>query len=349
MTAKPRHSTIPIFMPEMACPFRCIYCNQAVITASSQQLSEAAVRDTIEHYLATQRDGNRVMVGFFGGTFTGLPLAEQERLLRIVNDYVERGQIEGVTLSTRPDYIDAQRVELLRRYSVRNVELGVQSLDDEVLRLTRRGYTSQQVYAAAELIQRGGMEVGMQMMIGLPGDTSDKALATAQRIVAAGSTNTRIYPTLVVKGTALETLWRRGEYQPQTLDEAVQWTKRLLPVFAAGGVRVLRVGLHPTEGFISGNDYLAGPFHVSFRELVESAMAHDILVASAATLQTGCRGVEVVTAQESVNAAVGYGGSNRQWLESRYGKVRYTTDDSMTAGSIVLRPLPTTIRKQRQP
>lgn len=339
MSSKQRHSTIPIFMPEMACPFRCIYCNQTVITGSSQQLSDAAVRKTIETYLATQRDGSVVQVGFFGGTFTGLPLAEQERLLRVVSEYVERGLVEGVTLSTRPDYIDAERVALLRRYHVGNVELGVQSLDDEVLRQTRRGYTARQIYAAAELIQHSGMEVGMQMMIGLPGDTSDKALQTAQKIVAAGATNTRIYPTLVVKDTVLEALWRRGEYTPLSLDDAVQWTKRLLPVFEADGVRVLRVGLHPTEGFISGADYLAGPFHVSFRQLVESAMAHDALEAAANQLPKDIHAVEVRTSRENMNAAVGYGGSNKRWLQERYSTVRFTVDDSLAGRNMSLAPI----------
>lgn len=321
-------------MPERACPFRCLYCNQQVITNSSQRLETDAVRATIERYLATQPTGREVKLGFFGGTFTGLPLEEQERLLRVVAPYVENGQIQSVSLSTRPDYIDERRVALLKRYHVGNVELGVQSLDDEVLAASRRGYTAAQVLAAAATIQEAGLEVGMQMMIGLPRDTKERALRTAEQIVATGATNTRIYPTLVVKDTALETLWQRGEYRPLTLEEAVDWTKALIPLFERGGVKVLRVGLHPTEGFLNGSDYLAGPFHVSFRELVESALMRERL--EEATAGIGAESVVIMTAPGAMAAAVGYEGCNRKWLETRYRRVRFAADPQLEGREVRL-------------
>lgn len=323
-------------MPERACPFRCLYCNQQVITGSSQRLEAEAVRATIERYLATQPAGREVKLGFFGGTFTGLPLDEQERLLRVVSPYVESGHIHSVSLSTRPDYIDSERVALLRRYHVRNVELGVQSLDDEVLAATRRGYTAAQVLAAAATIQAAGLEVGMQMMIGLPSDTKARTIRTAEQIVAAGATNTQIYPTLVVKDTALEALWLRGDYRPLTLEEAVDWTKALVPIFERGGVTVLRVGLHPTEGFIGGSDYLAGPFHVSFRELVESALLRERL--EAATASVDAESVAIHTSPEAMAAAVGYEGSNRQWLEARYRHVRFVADTQLEGREVRVEP-----------
>ena len=266
------HRTIPIFIPGAACPHHCIYCNQQVISGQQQVPGDEEILRTIQLHLSTMPAGVHKEIGFFGGTFTGLPLAEQERLLQLVHPYVESGQVERLRCSTHPLCINEEILTLLRRYGMTTVELGVQSLDDGVLAGVGRGYTSRQVYAAARQIRAAGLSLGMQMMVGLPGDSADKSFLTARRIVECGAENTRIYPTLVVQHTGLAELYRQGKYQPLTLDEAVEWVRRPLRLFQESGVTVLRVGLHPTRGFISGQDYLAGPFHVSFKELVQTAI-----------------------------------------------------------------------------
>ena len=321
-----RHRTIPVFMPEMACPFRCIYCNQRVITGQNIFLTDDEILKTIEERLATIGEDCETELGFFGGTFTGMPLEEQERMLKIVEPYLSNEKIKSIRLSTRPDYINKDVVELLRKYGVGTVELGVQSLDDEVLRKTCRGYDSRCVYDAVDMLQRNAIEVGMQMMIGLPGDSDEKSINTARKIIECGATNTRIYPTLVVKNTILAKMYERGEYLPLTLDEAVGITKQIMPMFEEAGVKVLRVGLHPTEGFINGSDYLAGPFHVSFRELVETAIWKNILEKKMPKEEGN---ITVTVSPEMVNWAVGYHSSNKLILEKKFKRVKYLTDARM--------------------
>lgn len=331
---KKKHRTIPVFVPEMACPFRCIYCNQQVITGQTALPSDEEIVETVEQYLKTMPEEAEVEVGFFGGTFTGIAKAEQERMLRLVRPYLERGDVKSVRLSTRPDYIDEEIVALLKAGGVGTVELGVQSMDDEVLRKVHRGYDSTRVREAVACIQRAGMEAGMQMMIGLPGDTKEKSLATAREIVRIGATNTRIYPTLVVKETALARMWERGEYEALSVEEAVDWCKDLLRLFEENGVTALRVGLHPTEGFISGTDYLAGPFHVAFKELVETEIMRDEILKATEGMRGGR--VRIAVGRRMVNAAAGHGGKNKKELEHRFTAVNIVADDGLEGYEVIV-------------
>lgn len=331
MSYQPKHRTIPVFIPEMACPFRCIYCNQFLISGQQSMLTDEDILYTISQHLATFNPDTIVELGFFGGTFTGLPLAEQERLLLLVQPFRDQGLIRDVRLSTRPDYINDEVVRLLVRYKVRTVELGVQSMDDEVLSRIRRGYSSDVVRRVAKLLQDNNIEVGMQMMVGLPGDTPQKALSTAREIIALGATNTRIYPTLVMRQTALATQFERGLYRPLSLSEAVQYTAPILKLFVESGVTVLRVGLCPTEGLISGADYLAGPFHVSFKELVLSAIWNRQLQPLVPSDGTVCdESLQVAVSPQMYNAAIGYGSENRRMLESYFTKVTFQRDSRLT-------------------
>lgn len=317
------HRTIPIFIPQIACPFRCIYCNQYLISGQQQMPSDEEILTTISTYLPTFPSESDIELGFFGGTFTGLPINEQERLLSLVNPFLENKSIHSIRLSTHPNFITAENLELLVKKGVRTVELGVQSLDSDVLQRVHRGYTPDDVFRAASLVKSAGLELGMQMMIGLPGDTAEKALKTAKTIIDLGARNTRIYPTLVVKNTILAKMYEEKQYQPLTIDEAVDWTAPVLSHFVDNDITVLRVGLHPTEGFISGTDYLAGPFHVSFKELVESEIFRRQFQSA---FPLDGNQIEIHVSPKKVNSAAGYGKSNRQWIESRFRKVRIVPD-----------------------
>ena len=200
----------------------------------------------------------------------------------------------------------------------------MQSMDDDVLCAVGRGYTSADVERAVKTIQSRGINVGMQMMIGLPGDSKEKAVYTAHRIVELGATNTRIYPTLVIENTALEIMYRKGGYQPLTIQEAVKWCKDIVPIFEKGGVTIMRIGLHPTESFLSGSGYLAGPF----RELVESAMWKDALEE---VFRDGDRtkDLELRVPEKSINYVSGYRSENRRKLEERFRKVKITEDSEL--------------------
>lgn len=305
-----KHRVIPIFIPQKACPFRCAYCNQFAIAGQDHMPSPEEVDGIIKQHLATIPNGSHIRIAFFGGSFTGMSIEEQNQYLDIAFPYVQNGTVKGIQLSTRPDYINSEILENLQRHGVTLIELGAQSLDDEVLQAAHRGHTVQQVQEASAMIRQHGFELGLQMMIGLPGDSKEKSLHTAQLIADFGATCTRIYPTLVVPHTRLAQDYAEGRYQPLSLEEAVDWCKNLYLFFQEKNITVLRMGLHPSEGLLSGSGYLAGPFHVSFKELVMSAIWHDRILEQ---LQGNPQAEAIIKVPAGeINYAVGYGGCNRK-------------------------------------
>lgn len=323
-----KHFTIPIFVPELACPNRCIFCNQHSISGCRQQPEPDEVREIILKHLKTipVRDSH-IEVGFFGGSFTGIETELQEKYLSIAYEFLIIGQIHGIRLSTRPDYINTEALSLLKRYGVSTIELGAQSLDDEVLRLSGRGHTAADVEKASGMIRSAGFKLGLQMMTGLPGDTVEKSLNTARRIVELGACCTRIYPTLVIKGTDLEKLWHKGEYQPQSMEDAIELSVRLLEIFREGNVDVIRVGLHPSEGLLDENEMLAGPFQPSFREMVESHIWKQKLLPLIQQHPQGSN-IRIPVADEELRYAIGFGSSNRKMLEKHFSKVLFVPEVS---------------------
>ncbi|MBR4648009.1 MAG: radical SAM protein [Bacteroidales bacterium] len=313
------HRVIPVFLPMLACPHRCVYCNQYVISGQQKLPSLEQVTALIDRNLQTIPHDCQKRVAFFGGSFTCLPEPVQNRYLDAVQPYLQEGRIEGIQLSTRPDYIDDHILQNLKSKGVTLIELGAQSLNDDILARCGRGHTVADVENASRLIRKHGIDLGLQMMIGLPGDTKAKALHTAEQIVAFGASCTRIYPTLVVDGTALADDYRNGRYVPLSLEDAVDWCKELYRYFQTAGVTVLRMGLHPTQDLREGDHLLAGPFHISFRELVHTALWHDRIADQIA--REGREDVVVVVPPGEMNYAVGYGSANRK----AFPKVRLKT------------------------
>jgi histone acetyltransferase (RNA polymerase elongator complex component) len=320
----PRHYTIPVFVPELACPNRCVFCNQRNISGTRCQPSDHEIHEIINQRLETIPEGSEVEIGFFGGNFTGIPLQQQEHLLQLVQPYLLKGEVASIRISTRPDYIDSHRLELLRKYGVRTIELGAQSLDEDVLKMAGRGHTVEDVRNASQLILENGFLLGLQMMIGLPGDTPEKSVLTAKEIIRLGATSTRIYPTLIIKDTDLEALYRGGTYQPLSMDEAVMWAKKIVPLFEIAGVKVIRLGLHPSEGLLRGENLIAGPFHVSFAELVYTEIWNAIL--RPFTESNKGNNISISVAEGQLNAAVGYSGKNRDMLKQNFNRVIFRSN-----------------------
>lgn len=333
-----KHFTIPVFVPEQACPNRCVFCNQHSISGCISQPDPDEVRNIVMQHLQTipEKDSH-IEIGFFGGSFTGIEPELQERYLAVANEFLipESGiscgadtqqRIHGIRLSTRPDYIDNQILQLLNKYKVDTIELGAQSLDEEVLRLSGRGHTVEDVERASAMIRASGFRLGLQMMTGLPGDTPEKSIHTAKRIIELGADCTRIYPTLVIKGTDLEKLWLKGEYQPQTLQEAIELTSRILQLFEENEVEVIRVGLHPSEGLIEGKELLAGPFHPSFRELVHTFIWRKKLLNLLEKYPGGGR-IFIPVSPSQLRHAIGYNSENLKMLQQHFEKVEFFEED----------------------
>ncbi|MCR5035274.1 MAG: radical SAM protein, partial [Clostridia bacterium] len=224
-----KHAIIPVFIPHRGCPNDCVFCNQKAITARQPDVSPQDVRDIIETYLPTLtgRGLETIEVAFFGGSFTGLPLEEQSAFLSVASEYKRRGLIDKIHMSTRPDYIDPAILDNLRSYGADTIELGVQSFDDDVLVAAGRGHTADDVYAACSLIHEYGFELGIQLMIGLPGDSLEKCLYSARETVRMKPSIARLYPTVVLQDTALFDMARAGLYHPLTTEEAVAITKEM--------------------------------------------------------------------------------------------------------------------------
>ena len=245
----------------MGCPFNCIYCDQKTISGQSYHMNREIMQKIVEENLATARKDRSVEIAFYGGSFTGIPVSLREDLLKTASEYMRTGAVESIRLSTRPDLIDVAVLKTLKEYNVDLIELGVQSMDDEVLKKCGRGHTSGDVYRAVELIRDAGISFGIQTMIGLPGDTVEKAINTAHKVVLLTPDTVRIYPALVIRDTPLDKMYRRGDYTPLTLEEAVMICARLLDIYYRNNINVIRVGLQPTDVINLSGNVTAGPFH----------------------------------------------------------------------------------------
>ena len=242
-----RRSILPVFVPHMGCPHACVFCDQRRISGQRKTVTPEDVRALVKQAAALPRSGAARQLAFYGGSFTAIPETVQDALLEAGREAMEAGQVDSLRLSTRPDAVDERILERLWSFGVRTIELGTQSMDEEVLRRSGRGHSAEDLRRAARMIREAGFELILQMMTGLPGDTLEKSLYTARELITLEPDGVRIYPTVIVRGTELFDLWRRGEYREHTVEEAVDWCARLLPLFEEAGIPVIRLGLNPTE------------------------------------------------------------------------------------------------------
>ncbi len=323
-----RHYNIPIFIPELGCPFQCVFCNQRKISGHQSIPSANDVQRIVEQHLTTiNPSGSHVEIAFFGGNFTGLPIADQKTYLQAATKFVEQGVVHAIRLSTRPDYIRKETLDLLKQFPVKTIELGAQSLDDEVLKASGRGHTVKQIEDASQAIKQTGFELVLQMMTGLPSDTPLKSLQTAAKICALGAAATRIYPCLVIEGTRLAELYKSGAYRPQSLLDTVDLLAKLIIEFEKAQVSILRIGLHASEELAKPGSLLAGPYHPALREMAESLIWRSAFEKEICFDKTG--EIRIVTAPSQTAKAAGYKGQNRSWLGQHFSKVRFSSDESL--------------------
>ena len=309
---------VPFFISHQGCPHRCVFCDQAKISGGEGNFPTATeLLARIDAYRASGRRKS-VEVAFYGGTFTSLPQPVMEHLLLPLQPLFARGDICSIRVSTRPDAIDPGVTDFLVRSGVRTVELGVQSMDDEILTLAGRGHTAAHVAQACRILQGAGVAVGMQLMPGLPGDTAKRALESLARVLALRPDFLRIYPTLVLAGTKLAALFQTGEYAPMPLAETVRLCKIMLHAALAAEVPVIRIGLQPTGELDPAGVILAGPYHPALRQLVESALCYDLLHKLTGEIHAEAP-VMVFCAPGKVSDITGQRQSNLQRLERELG------------------------------
>lgn len=314
---------IPIFVPHLGCPNDCTFCNQRKISGQMKNITESDVIDTIEFYLSNFKEKNAYKeVAFYGGSFTGIDEETQNKLLEIAYEYVKEKKIDGIRISTRPDYIDKKTLKRLKKYKVKTIELGCQSTNDFVLQKCKRGHTYNDIVKASKLIRWYGFTLGHQMMVGLPESSALDDIKTAKDLIKLKPKIVRIYPVLVIRGTELENEYNNGEYEPLTVDQAVERCKELCYLFKKKKINVIRIGLQNTETISSpgstGSEVVAGPYHETFRQLVESSMYYDILLEKMKKISTKAKEIEIIVNPQDVNDVVGYKRENLNKLEELY-------------------------------
>ena len=334
-----KHAIIPIFIPHHGCSNDCVFCSQKIITARSKPVSADDVRSIIESYLSTLSDRglDEIEVAFFGGSFTGIPIDQQTAYLKIADEYKQKGLIDKIHLSTRPDYIDNEILANLKKHHVDVIELGVQSFDEEVLLLSKRGHTIDDVYKACKLIKDKGFTLGIQLMIGLPGDTKEKSVISAQKAAALSPSLARLYPTVILEDTQLAEMYRNGTYNGISEDEAVDTCKDMYRILTDAGIKVMRVGLKSTDLVTNSSD-LGGNYHPAFRQLVEGQIAKEDMLKEIEKLPENTNSITFSASPKSFSNMIGHKGINKKYFEEKFPNINilYEMDETIADGHYAL-------------
>ncbi|MDY6823205.1 MAG: radical SAM protein [Thermodesulfobacteriota bacterium] len=333
---------VPVFLPHSGCPHRCVFCNQTQITGTSEDLADPmasdALRRHITHFLAYKTtDRGKAQIAFYGGNFLGLTPSAILYLLKTAQAFIDSGHIHSIRFSTRPDTIGTETLDMIRNYSVSTIELGVQSMDDKVLSLSKRGHTAADSAQALELLKTAGYVTGVQIMPHLPGDDGSQSLKTAEALVAFRPDMARLYPTVVLSGSPLARHYRQGRYQAATLADAITLAKKIYLIFAKNSIPVIRMGLQASESLAEARTILAGPYHPAFGHLVRSALYRDMAMQA---LQQGPSVGNPLTlrlhpAVESVMRGMKNTNLERLKKEFRLEAIRIITDDTIPTDSLI--------------
>lgn len=329
-----KHINVALFVPDLGCPHRCSFCNQKTISGKTRALTVEDIEKAVERALDTA-DCNEGEIAFFGGSFTAIDREYMIVLLKKAKSYVDKGLFKGIRISTRPDCISDEILDILSFYGVTSIELGCQSMDDRVLELNNRGHTAQNVILAAQKIKSRGFELGVQMMTGLYGDTDEGTIETAKKLIALSPDTARIYPTVVLENTELASLYEKGEYQPQSIDDAAELCAKLLLMFHQKGIKVIRVGLHSGGNVEEG--YVTGVYHPAFREICESKTYLKLVTDEIEKKNIESESIEITVGKKFVSQLTGQKKSNLDKLSQMGFKVRIIQNESQEKYKVSVR------------
>ncbi len=311
----------------MGCPNMCVFCNQRSISGK-QSFCKSQVIPEIEEALATISPDTEVEIAYFGGSFTGIDRELMIYLLNVAKDFIDnpkegRARVSGIRMSTRPDYINDEIMSILSKYPVKTIELGLQSMDDEVLKLSKRGHSAKQAADACRMIKKAGYSLVGQMMIGLPGSTLEKEIATAEKICEMGADGARIYPTVTFYGTELADMAERGEYKMLDLEDAIYRSKEVLKIFNANGVECIRIGLCASDNLGDLEKVKGGANHPALGELVRGEIYYDSLRAMFAGMDENNsiagRSFKALVARGELSLAIGQKQRNKERIMREFG------------------------------
>ncbi|MEJ2098608.1 MAG: radical SAM protein [Desulfobacterales bacterium] len=310
---------IPIFIPHAGCPHRCVFCNQSSITGVGFKTPKIRVSDHVERFLKYKgKRRNGVQIAFFGGNFLGIKSDEMKGLLAEAAELVRTGRADSIRFSTRPDTIDGHRLNMIKKFPVATVELGVQSMDDRVLSATKRGHTASDTEKAIQRLKELNYEIGLQLMVGLPGDTPARLRDSARRVARLKPDFIRIYPTVVLADSPLAKWYKNGRYTPLSLAQAVAEVKDIYRIFKHENIRVVRMGLQATEDLEKDSTILAGPYHAAFGHLVYSAIFLDMAVAALNSARSIGKSAALHVHPHSLSKMRGLGNKNISILKEKF-------------------------------
>ncbi len=319
---------IPIFIMNRGCPQRCVFCNEEIAAGNfSPEITRSFFDAEVASYLRWNRDKTRsVEIAFYGGSFTGLPEEEQERLLAWGHDQIRQGRVGAMRISARPDQLDEKKLAFLRAGGVRTIEIGAQSFNDRVLRDANRGHNAQAIVRAVQSIRAQRLNCGLHLMAGLPGDTKESFLQTLNRTVELRPDTARIHPVLVFRDTALAEEFRAGRYRPLSLEEAIDWCRLAWETLAPAGISIIRFGLQPTPEMLQEGAVLAGPRHPSFGSLVYSAVFYSAIEKLLEDVPRTAKMLRFAVAERDQSHFRGFGGKNIQAIKNLYPGAQIVID-----------------------
>ncbi|MBN2134406.1 MAG: radical SAM protein [Acidobacteria bacterium] len=316
---------IPIFLPQETCPFKCIFCDQADTVGKVDMLSIEEVRHQIEESLVTiNRDStDTIQIAFYGGSFTVLPQETQKFYLEAVYEFISNGKVDEIRISTRPDFISNEILDVLKRYKVGTIELGAQILNDEILKVLNRGHTTNDILNAVELIKAHGIKAGIQLMVGLPGETESIRKESWSKVIDLSPDLLRIHPTIVLRDTELHRMYLGNKFSPLVLEEAVSICADLLIDAEKHNLKVIRVGLQSSVALQGEGVVVAGPWHSSFGQLVKGEIYRRMLIEGIKRIDKASDNIEIHFPVKDQSLVIGLKGRNREYFQKEYPEIEF--------------------------
>lgn len=327
-----KHITVGLFVPHKGCPNQCSFCNQKSISGKTRELTSSDVHSACEKAKENPKLKN-AEIAFFGGSFTAIERGYMLTLLDAAKSHIDGDNFSGIRISTRPDCIDDEICSILKENHVTAVELGAQSMDDKVLSLNKRGHTAEDVKNAVMLLKSYGFETGLQMMTGLYGSDENESVETAKAIIALKPDTVRIYPTVVLENTHLAELYEKGEYTPQSVEDAVKICAKLLLMFHESDIKVIRTGLHSGGNVEEG--FVAGAYHPAFKEKCESRIYLDKIICELE--KAGLHKALVVVSKGALSQAIGQKKENLKKLGEKGYNVTVTEGEDIQKYQVLVK------------
>lgn len=339
ISIEPKPFIIPVFLPNMGCPHQCAFCNQGTVTGVKPQIPDSEeLYKIISDFLKYKgKDRGETFIAFYGGNFLGLEPAQIESLLSEASKFVEDERVSGIRMSTRPDTITDKTLAIIKNYPVSTIELGVQSMDDRVLKASMRGHRASDTVEAVKRLKEAGYEIGLQMMVGLPEDSEGRSMETARVIVDLFPDFVRIYPTVVLKNSLLAKWYQQGTYEPLDLDSCVTLVKKIYLLFKENNIRIIRMGLQETEDLASDASILAGPYHPSFGHLVYSEIFLDAAINLIEAKNSFGESISIKVRPENISMMRGLKNKNVEILKGRFNlkSIEIVSDSSLNKEELV--------------